>query len=149
MEYVLDLNPVLNLDRSFLGRMQFTIPSRAAALYLELYMLRDFLPLYFGTPSQSTILALQERVAEFNSRILPRLSIMRDVVDGLYPPGSFTAEYVVDTVHILQGTERPESESESSEEDYEAYAGDFIHYSDNEDRDDYDSYLYGEDASWS
>lgn len=112
-------------------------------------MLRDFLPLYFGTPSQSTILALQERVAEFNSRILPRLSIMRDVVDGLYPPGSFTAEYVVDTVHILQGTERPESESESSEEDYEAYADDFIHYSDDEDRDDYDSYLYGEDASWS
>ncbi|KAJ7233398.1 hypothetical protein B0H12DRAFT_1076626 [Mycena haematopus] len=129
------------------SRMQFTIPSRAAALYLELYMLRDFLPLYFGTPSQSTILALQERVAEFNSRILPRLSIMRDVVDGLYPPGSFTAEYVVDTVHILQGTERPESESESSEEDYEAYADDFIHYSDDEDRDDYDSYLYGEDAS--
>ncbi|KAJ7233407.1 hypothetical protein B0H12DRAFT_1239388 [Mycena haematopus] len=115
------------------SRMQFTIPSRAAALYLELYMLRDFLPLYFGTPSQSTILALQERVAEFNSRILPRLSIMRDVVDGLYPPG----------------TERPESESESSEEDYEAYADDFIHYSDDEDRDDYDSYLYGEDASWS
>ncbi|KAJ7234381.1 hypothetical protein B0H12DRAFT_1239083 [Mycena haematopus] len=114
------------------SRMQFTIPSRAAALYLELHMLRDFLPLYFGTPSQSTILTLQERVAEFNSRILPRLSIMRDVVDGLYPPG----------------TERPESESESSEEDYEVYADDFIHYSDNEDRDDYDSYLYEEDASW-
>ncbi|KAJ7231068.1 hypothetical protein B0H12DRAFT_1077281 [Mycena haematopus] len=118
------------------SRMQFTIPSRAAALYLELYMLRDFLPLYFGTPSQSTILLCKRGL---------RSSIPGSSLDCPLCVTSSTGSTLL--VHSLPRTERPESESESSEEDYEAYADDFIHYSDDEDRDDYDSYLYGEDAS--
>ncbi|KAJ7180417.1 hypothetical protein B0H12DRAFT_1083308, partial [Mycena haematopus] len=91
------------------SRMQFTIPSRAAALYLELYMLRDFLPLYFGTPSQSTILALQERVAEFN------------------PGSSLDCPLCVTRRRTLPS--------------WFITPNDFIHYPDDEDRDDYDSYL--------
>ncbi|KAJ7266355.1 hypothetical protein B0H12DRAFT_1068238 [Mycena haematopus] len=102
------------------SRMQFTIPSRAAALYLELYMLRDFLPLYFGTPSQSTILLCKRGL---------RSSIPGSSLDCPLCVTSSTGSTLL--VHSLP------------KEDYEAYADDFIHYSDDEDRDDYDSYLYG------
>ncbi|KAJ7231067.1 hypothetical protein B0H12DRAFT_1240078 [Mycena haematopus] len=102
------------------SRMQFTIPSRAAALYLELYMLRDFLPLYLAH--------LRNPQSSLCKRGL-RSSIPGSSLDCPLCVTSSTGSTLL--VHSLP------------KEDYEAYADDFIHYSDDEDRDDYDSYLYG------